>query len=74
MRRELIAQQGFVAYEHGFCTQSETPTPTNPVPVTTPNGNLIFDSNGDVVPDSSLYFKDGAGKTQDLPLLQNHEG
>ena len=69
MRRELIAQQGFVAREQGFCTQDGTPTPTNPVPVTTPNGNLIFDGNGNVVPDSSLYFKDGAGKTQNLPLL-----
>ena len=69
MRRELIAQQGFVAYEHGFCTQNGTPTPTNSVPITTPNGNLIFDGNGNVVPDSSLYFKDGAGKTQNLPLL-----
>jgi len=69
MRRELIAQQGFVAREQGFCTQSEIPTPTNPVPVTTPNGNLKFDSGGNVVSDSSLYFKDGAGKTQDLPIL-----
>ena len=69
MRRELIAQQGFIVYEYGFCTQSETPTPTNPVPINTPNGNLIFDSNGNVVPDSYLYLKDGADKTQDLPLL-----
>lgn len=69
MRRQLIAKQGFIAYEHGFCTQNGIPTPTNSVPITTPNGNLIFDSDGNVVPDSSLYFKDGAAKTQNLPLL-----
>lgn len=69
MRRELIAKQGFVTFEKGFCTQNGTPTPTNSVPVTTPNGNLIFDENGNVVPDSSLYYKDGAGKIQYLPLL-----
>ena len=70
MRRELIAQQGFIRTTVGYCRQSTTPTPTNPVPITTIAGELEWDSTlGEVVANSQWYQIDGADKTQYLPLL-----
>lgn len=70
MRRYLIAQQGFIRTTTGYCRQSTTPTPTNPVPITTIAGELEWDSTlGEVVANSQWYQIDGADKTQYLPLL-----